>query len=90
MRLLIESEDGRVAENRKRDSKGEQGKENRLRRATRQRSHRGRNEFVNTLQLRAVLLIHRCSRFMGCQRTLIMGVVVACIGHRIRMLRIGR
>ena len=90
MRLLIESEDGRVAEDRKRDSRGEQGKENRLLGTNRQCSHRGRNELVGTLQLRAVLLIHRCSRLMGCQRTLMVSVVVACAGYRIHMMRIGK
>ncbi len=90
MRLLIESKDGRIAEDRKRNRKGKQGKENRFWRATRQRSYRGRNKFVGTLQLRAVLLIHRCSRLMGCQRTLMVSVVVACAGYRIHMMRIGK
>ena len=85
--MLIESEDGRVAEDRKRNRKGKQGKENRLWRATRQRSYRGRNKFVGTFQLRTVLLIHRCGRFMGCQR-IIMGVVgIEC---RSLMMHIGQ
>ena len=90
MRLLIESEDGRITEDRKRNRKGKQGKENRLQCATCQRSRRGRNDLVGTLQLRAVLLIHRCSRLMGCQRTLMVSVVVACVGYRIHMMRIGK
>ena len=89
LRLLIEKVAGRCVGDRKlrRSGRGEQGNEQRLRRATiRQGCHRGRHK-LGILELRAVSMIQRCCRFVGRRRTVVMAIMA--VGARDRM-RIGQ